>query len=91
MKKRPDTFISTISIIYNGNSCNIGKNQLGFVYCGLRRPFFMSGGNFMPSKTPRQRRAMAAAAAGKSTLGIPKKVGREYARKDKAKSKKRRY
>ena len=45
----------------------------------------------MPSKTPRQRRAMAAAAAGKSTLGIPKKVGREYARKDKAKSKKRRY
>jgi len=32
----------------------------------------------MPAKTPKQHRAMAAAAAGKSTLGIPQKVGREF-------------
>jgi alkanesulfonate monooxygenase SsuD/methylene tetrahydromethanopterin reductase-like flavin-dependent oxidoreductase (luciferase family) len=44
----------------------------------------------MPSKTPKQARAMraAAAAAGKSTLGIPPGVGREFVRADtKAKSK----
>lgn len=42
----------------------------------------------MPSKTPQQARAMAAACYGKSTLGIPKKVGCEFARHDQAKSKK---
>lgn len=32
----------------------------------------------MPIKSEAQRRAMFAAAAGKSTLGIPKKVGEEF-------------
>lgn len=32
----------------------------------------------MPPKSEAQRRAMAAAAHGKSTRGIPKKVGREF-------------
>lgn len=41
----------------------------------------------MPSKTPRQHRAMEAAAHGKSTLGIPKKVGKEYVKADKRKKK----
>jgi hypothetical protein len=40
----------------------------------------------MPSKTPKQERAMRAAAAGKSTLGIPKKVGKEFVKADKAKA-----
>lgn len=44
----------------------------------------MRGGN-LPSKTEKQRKAMAAACYGKSTLGIPKKVGCEYARHDQAK------
>lgn len=44
----------------------------------------------MPSKTPRQRRAMRAAAAGKSTLGIPKKVGKEFVAADRAKAKRKR-
>ena len=35
-----------------------------------------------PSKTPKQARAMRAAAAGKSTLGIPAKVGREFVKAD---------
>ena len=35
-----------------------------------------------PAKSEAQRKAMQAAAAGKSTLGIPKKVGREYAKSD---------
>jgi len=39
----------------------------------------------MPSKTPKQARAMRAAAAGKSTLRIPKKVGRLYVKHDKKK------
>lgn len=49
----------------------------------------------MPSKTEKQRRAMRAAAAGKSTIGIPKSVGKEYVvadarrRKKKGKKKKR--
>lgn len=34
-------------------------------------------------KSERQRRAMHAAAGGKSTLGIPRKVGKEFARGDK--------
>jgi len=37
----------------------------------------------MPPKSEAQRKAMHAAAAGKSTLGIPKKVGREYSKADK--------
>jgi hypothetical protein len=32
----------------------------------------------MPYKSEQQRKAMYAAAAGKSTLGIPKKVGKEF-------------
>ena len=32
----------------------------------------------MPPKSEAQRRAMYAAAEGKSTLGIPKKVGKEF-------------
>ena len=43
----------------------------------------------MPSKTPRQARAMRAAAAGKSKLGIPKKVAQEYVKADSAKAKKK--
>lgn len=37
----------------------------------------------MPPKSEAQRRAMHAAAQGKSKAGIPKKVGQEYARADK--------
>ena len=37
----------------------------------------------MPPVSEKQRRAMRAAAAGKSTLGIPKKVGREFSDADK--------
>ena len=37
----------------------------------------------MPPRSESQRRAMAAAAKGKSTLGIPKKVGREFMKADK--------
>lgn len=37
----------------------------------------------MPPVSEAQRKAMYAAAAGKSTLGIPKKVGQEFARADK--------
>jgi hypothetical protein len=37
----------------------------------------------MPPVSEAQRRAMRAAAAGKSTLGISKKVGREYSKADK--------
>ena len=36
----------------------------------------------MPPVSEAQRKAMFAAAAGKSTLGIPKKVGREFAESD---------
>ena len=32
----------------------------------------------MPYKSEQQRKAMYAAAEGKSTLGIPKKVGKEF-------------
>ena len=44
----------------------------------------------MPSKTPKQARAMRAAAAGKSTLGIPKSVGKEFVKADKRKAKRKR-
>jgi hypothetical protein len=37
----------------------------------------------MPPVSEKQRRAMRAAAAGKSTLGIPKTVGREFSDADK--------
>ena len=37
----------------------------------------------MPSVSAKQHRAMAAAAHGKSTLGIPKKVGKEFMAADK--------
>ena len=40
----------------------------------------------MPSVSEKQRRAMQAAAHGKSTIGIPEKVGKEFARADKKKS-----
>ena len=45
----------------------------------------MQGVMIMPSKTPKQAAAMRAAAAGKSTRGIPKKVGQEFVKADKAK------
>ena len=50
-------------------------------------------GKYMPSKTKKQQRAMRAAAAGKSTLGISKSVGRKYVKadKNKAKNKTKRY
>ncbi len=37
----------------------------------------------MPPKTERQRRAMHAAASGKGNIGIPRKVAREFVKKDK--------
>jgi hypothetical protein len=37
----------------------------------------------MPPVSESQRRAMYAAKAGKSTLGIPKKVGKEFVKSDK--------
>ena len=37
----------------------------------------------MPSLTPKQRRAMYAASKGKSTIGIPESVGKEYVEADK--------
>ena len=37
----------------------------------------------MPPKSEAQRGAMYAAASGKSTLGIPKKVGKEFVAADK--------
>lgn len=36
----------------------------------------------MPSVSEKQHRAMEAAAHGKSTLGIPKKVGKEFVKAD---------
>lgn len=43
----------------------------------------------MPSKTKKQAGAMAAACYGKSKLGIPKKVGCEFARHDRARGKRK--
>lgn len=40
----------------------------------------------MPSVSDKQRKAMAAAAAGKSTIGIPQKVGKKFARADRKKT-----
>jgi hypothetical protein len=39
----------------------------------------------MPSLTPRQHNAMEAAAHGKSTIGIPVSVGKDFVAADKAK------
>jgi hypothetical protein len=39
----------------------------------------------MPSKTQAQHKAMEAAAHGKSNLGIPKKVGKDFEKADKGK------
>ena len=39
----------------------------------------------MPIVSKQQAKAMGAAAAGKSTLGIPKKVGKEFIKAGKAK------
>lgn len=36
----------------------------------------------MPPRSEKQRRAMQAAAHGKSTIGIPKSVGQEFAASD---------
>ena len=43
----------------------------------------------MPSKTAKQARAMRAAAAGKSSIGIPKRVGKDFVKADKRKKRKR--
>lgn len=43
----------------------------------------------MPSKTWKQQRAMQAAAHGKSTLGIPASVGKEFVQADKGKARKK--
>jgi len=40
----------------------------------------------MPPVSEKQRRAMYAAAAGRSTLGIPRAVGREFVASDKGAS-----
>lgn len=37
----------------------------------------------MPPKSEAQRKAMHAAAAGRSTIGIPRSVGKEFAKSDK--------
>ena len=37
----------------------------------------------MPPRSEQQRKAMHAAAQGKSTIGIPKTVGKEFAKSDK--------
>jgi len=42
----------------------------------------------MPSVSEKQRRAMQAAAHGKSNIGIPTKVGKEFAAADSAKRRK---
>jgi hypothetical protein len=43
----------------------------------------------MPSVSPKEHRAMEAAAHGHSTLGIPANVGKEFVAADAAKKKKR--
>ena len=42
-----------------------------------------TGESTMPPKSEKQRRAMAAAAHGKSNIGIPKSVGQEFMAADK--------
>jgi hypothetical protein len=41
----------------------------------------------MPSLTPKQHRAMKAAASGHSTLGIPRSVGQDFVTADAARAK----
>jgi hypothetical protein len=41
----------------------------------------------MPSKSTKQHRAMEAAAHGRSTLGIPKRVAKDFVAADKRKGK----
>jgi hypothetical protein len=41
----------------------------------------------MPSRTKKQAVAMRIAAAGKSNIGIPQSVGKEFVKADKAKKK----
>jgi hypothetical protein len=41
----------------------------------------------MPSVSDKQKKAMQAAAHGKSTLGIPAKIGKEFAAADKKRGK----
>ena len=53
-------------------------------YCGAQVGERMT----MPSKSEAQRKAMQAAAHGKSTIGIPASVGKEFAAADSAKRKK---
>jgi hypothetical protein len=48
----------------------------------------MQGEMPVPSTSEAQRRAMQAASAGKSTLGIPASVGKEFVVADKKKRKK---
>jgi hypothetical protein len=43
----------------------------------------------MPSVSKKQAVAMRIAAAGKSNIGIPKKVGKEFVKADKAKAARR--
>jgi len=43
----------------------------------------------MPTVSSKQRRAMQAAKAGNSTLGIPQKVGAEFVKADKNQAKKK--
>lgn len=43
----------------------------------------------MPSVSRAQQAAMHAAAEGRSTIGIPKKVGKEFAAADKARGRKK--
>ena len=43
----------------------------------------------MPSVSPKQRGAMAAACKGKSRIGIPRRVGCEYMRADRRRSRRR--
>jgi hypothetical protein len=44
---------------------------------------FIAKEAIMPLVSQQQRKAMYAAAAGKSTLGIPRKVGAEFVKSDK--------
>jgi hypothetical protein len=44
----------------------------------------------MPSKSERQRRAMEAAKSGRSTIGIPQGVAREFVKADRAKARSKR-
>ena len=43
----------------------------------------------MPSKTRKQQKAMHAAAEGRGNIGIPKKVGKEFAAADHKRGKKK--